>query len=81
VWLPPVHTPQLSHVFLQTDQLSHVISKTTLTCCLTTVITVSVEARAEVGGALKHDSDTVHYCPALLHEGILIFKGAFAIQP
>jgi hypothetical protein len=39
---------------------------------------ISGEARAEARGASKYYSDTVHYCSALLHEGILVFLGAFA---
>jgi hypothetical protein len=32
----------------------------------------------EAGGAVKHCSDTGHYCSALFREGILFFLGAFA---
>jgi hypothetical protein len=42
---------------------------------------ISGEARAEAKGASKYCSDTVHYCSALLHEGILVFLGAFAPPP
>jgi hypothetical protein len=39
------------------------------------MVGASGEARAEAGGALKHCSNIVHYCSALLHEGILVLGG------
>jgi hypothetical protein len=45
------------------------------------MVGASGEARAEAGGALKHCSNIVHYCSALLHEGILVLGGCIRTRP